>query len=76
MKSSPRRREPATKLLLTVAEAAARLGIGRTFMYELLRTGEVPSVRVGRLRRIRVVDLETYAAALAPAPVDDTDTAA
>lgn len=29
------------RLLLTVAEAAARLGIGRTFMYQLLAAGEV-----------------------------------
>lgn len=64
------------ELLLTVAEAAARLGIGRTLMYELIGTGAIPSVRVGRLRRIRAADLEAYAASLAASPVDHTDTAA
>lgn len=54
------------KLLLTVAEAAARLGIGRTLMYELISTGAVASVQVGRLRRIRPADLESYTANLAP----------
>lgn len=55
--------------LLTVPEAAARLRIGRTLMYELITTGEVDSVTVGRLRRIRPIDLETYVAGLERAPV-------
>lgn len=44
--------ESDEKLLLTVVEAAHRLGIGRTLMYELLASGEVASVHVGRLHRI------------------------
>lgn len=71
-----RDREPAAKLLLTVTEAAARLGIGRTFMYELISTGAIPSVRVGRLRRIRTTDLEAYAVALKASPVDRSEPAA
>ena len=39
-------------LLLRIEEAAERLGIGRSLMYHLVLTGEVESVRVGRLRRI------------------------
>lgn len=53
-----------TRLLLTVSEAARRLGVGRTLMYELISTGQVASVRVGRLRRIRPADLEAYANSL------------
>lgn len=49
-----------TRLLLTVPEAARRLGIGRTLMYELISTGQIASVRVGRLRRVRPTDLEAY----------------
>jgi excisionase family DNA binding protein len=71
-----RAKEPAAKLLLTVTEAATRLGIGRTLMYELIRAGAIPSVRVGRLRRIRSADLEAYAAELAAAPVHCTEPAA
>lgn len=44
--------ESDEKLLLTVVEAAHRLGIGRTLMYELLGSGEVASVHVGRLHRV------------------------
>ncbi len=60
-----------TKLLLTVEEAAEQLGIGRTLLYSLIRTGQITSVRVGRLRRLRPADLEAYAARL----TTDTDAA-
>ena len=40
------------RLLLTVEEAAERLGIGRTLMYSLVASSQVESVRIGRLRRI------------------------
>lgn len=53
-----------TRLLLTVSEAARRLGIGRTLMYELISTGQIASVHVGRLRRVRPTDLEAYANSL------------
>jgi excisionase family DNA binding protein len=45
------------KLLLTPREAADVLGIGRSKLYELLRTGVVPSVHIGRCRRIAAHDL-------------------
>jgi len=44
--------ETDDKLLLTVVEAAHRLGIGRTLMYELLGTGQIESVHVGRLHKV------------------------
>ncbi|MGW5116468.1 helix-turn-helix domain-containing protein [Streptomyces noursei] len=37
---------------LTVAEAARRIGIGRTKLYEYVATGEIASVKIGSLRRI------------------------
>ncbi|HEY0869599.1 MAG TPA: helix-turn-helix domain-containing protein [Acidothermaceae bacterium] len=45
------------KLLFTVREAADMLGIGRSKLYELLRAGTVPSVRIGSCRRIAALDL-------------------
>ena len=39
-------------MLLRPAEAAERLGIGRSKVYELLASGELPSLKIGRLRRI------------------------
>jgi excisionase family DNA binding protein len=40
------------RLLITVEEAARRLGIGRSLAWRLVRSGELPSVRLGRLVRI------------------------
>ena len=39
-------------LLLTVAEAAAALGIGRTSAYQLIAAGELEVVHVGRSARV------------------------
>ena len=53
-----------TRLLLTVLEAARRLNVSRSLMYELLAAGEIESVHVGRLRRIPVDALTAYVARL------------
>ncbi|MDT9697436.1 helix-turn-helix domain-containing protein [Streptomyces sp. P17] len=42
----------ATLVALTVAEAARRIGIGRTKLYEYVSSGEIASVKIGSLRRI------------------------
>jgi excisionase family DNA binding protein len=52
------------KLLLTPAEAAAVLGIGRSKVYELLQTGPLHSVRIGTCRRIPADALNDLVAAL------------
>jgi excisionase family DNA binding protein len=39
------------RLVLTVEEAAERLGIGRTLMYALVKAGVVESICIGRLRQ-------------------------
>jgi len=49
-----------TPLLLTVEEAAKRLGVGRTTFYSLVMSGEVESVPLGRLRRIPAECLTEY----------------
>ena len=40
------------RVVLTVEEAADRLGVGRTFVYALVKSGEIESIAIGRLRRI------------------------
>ncbi|MHC0432761.1 helix-turn-helix domain-containing protein [Streptomyces sp. O3] len=42
----------STLVGLTVAEAARRLGVGRTKLYEYISSGEIRSVKIGSLRRI------------------------
>lgn len=46
--------------LLSPTEAARRLSLGKTRLYELLGAGEIPSVRVGNLRRIPTRALREY----------------
>jgi excisionase family DNA binding protein len=64
-----------TRLVLTIEQAARRLGIGRTLMYSLVMTGEVESVTIGRLRRIPVECLTEYVTKLRTAQ-QQTDQAA
>jgi excisionase family DNA binding protein len=48
------------ELLLSPSEAARRLSLGRTRLYQLLASGELVSVQVGRLRRIPTRALRDY----------------
>jgi len=54
---------PAT-MLLTVEETAVQLRIARRRVFEILRDGTLPSVKIGSSRRIRSTDLSTYVANL------------
>lgn len=48
-------------VLLTVEEAARRLAVSRALAYQLIAAGRLPSVRIGRLRRVPVAALEAFA---------------
>ncbi len=50
------------RLLLTVEEAAQRLGIGKTLAWELVWAGVLPSMRLGRCVRIPLRALEEWIA--------------
>jgi excisionase family DNA binding protein len=50
------------KILLTVDEAATALSLGRTYLYRLLMSKEIVSVKVGRIRRVPVSALSDYVA--------------
>ena len=52
------------RLLYTPEQAAHALGIGRSTLYVLLADGSIPSVRIGRRRRIPVDGLRRYVASL------------
>jgi excisionase family DNA binding protein len=49
-----------TKRLLSAEDLARELGVGRTTAYSLLWSGTIPSMKVGRLRKVRREDLEAY----------------
>lgn len=52
------------KILLTPTEAANVLGIGRSKLYQLLRTGTIVSLRIGSCRRIPAASLPELIARL------------
>jgi excisionase family DNA binding protein len=51
-------------VLLKVPEVMARLAVGQTKVYELMSSGELRSVKVGRSRRVPNDDLERFMAEL------------
>ena len=50
----------AERIVFTVEEAAERLGVGRTLVYALVRSGDIESISIGRLRRIPCEALDEF----------------
>ncbi len=48
------------KVLLTLAEAAEALSIGRTTLRALIRDGEIESVRIGTAIRVPAAEIERW----------------
>ena len=46
--------------LVTIPVSAQLLGVSRSKLYELHAQGELPTVRIGRSRRIAIADLEVF----------------
>ena len=46
--------------LLTVNEVARQLRISRSFAYLLVASGELPMIKIGKSRRVRLIDLEQF----------------
>lgn len=50
--------------LLTVAQAAAALGLGESTVHGLIRSGELGSRKIGGARRVPVTDLDAFVSRL------------
>lgn len=48
------------ELLVSVEEAARRLGVGRSAMYELLASGQIGRVKIGRRTLVPVQELRVW----------------
>jgi excisionase family DNA binding protein len=46
--------------LLSIAQLCQELGMGKSWIYRRLRSGEIPSVRLGRTIKVRREELEEY----------------
>jgi excisionase family DNA binding protein len=46
--------------LLAIPEVCQELGMGKSWVYRRLRSGEIPSVKLGRLIKVKRADLEGY----------------
>jgi len=59
MRAQEQRQQPV-KLLLTITEAAQVLSLSRSLMYDLVLTGQVASLKIGRVRRVLMSSLYDY----------------
>lgn len=64
MNTHPATAPPTIRVLLSVEDAAERLALSRTRLYALIKTGDIVSVRVGRLRRVPADALTDFTARL------------
>ncbi len=58
--SSVRPQERRALDLLSIPEACQELGMGKSWVYRHLRSGEIPSVKLGRSIKVKREDLEEY----------------
>lgn len=59
-------------LLVSISDACARAGIGRSFLYERMADGSVRSVKAGRRRLVDVASLEAWCSSLPTEPLKST----
>ena len=45
---------------LSVEDAARRAGIGRTFLYQAISSGRLPSIKLGKRRLVRIEALRRW----------------
>ncbi len=46
--------------LLSIPEVCQGLGMGKSWVYQRLRSGEIPSLKLGKIIKVRREDLEEY----------------
>jgi excisionase family DNA binding protein len=46
--------------LLSIPQLRQELGMGKSWIYRRLRSGEIPSIRLGRTIKVRRDELEEY----------------
>jgi excisionase family DNA binding protein len=54
--------------LLSIAEVCQEIGMGKSWVYKKIRSGEIPSVKLGRNIKVSRRDLEGYLEAMRHRP--------
>lgn len=60
LNANDKRHQKDTKTLLSIAEVGEELGISRTKAYELIWSGQLESIKIGRLRRVPATCVKEY----------------
>ena len=47
-------------VLLSITDVCQELGMGKSWVYRRIQSGEIPSVKLGRIVKVRREDLEEY----------------
>lgn len=48
------------KMAYKVAEAAEKIGLSRSFVYEMIHSGKLRTIKIGRSRRITPAQLQEF----------------
>jgi excisionase family DNA binding protein len=56
----PQQEDQGGVQLLSIPQLCQELGMGKSWIYRRLRSGEIPSVRLGRTIKVRRDELEEY----------------
>jgi excisionase family DNA binding protein len=65
--------DPFALRMVSVGQAAKIIGVSRSYMYQLVSTEKMKSRKVGKLIKIRTVDLEEFIDKLEVNSNDDPD---
>jgi excisionase family DNA binding protein len=60
LRSQQQEQQRAGVQLLSIPQLCQELGMGKSWIYRRLRSGEIPSVRLGRTIKVRRDELEAY----------------
>ena len=52
--------KPTQSRMLKATEVAKILNVSRSHAYKLMKTNEIPSIRIGGARRVRDIDLQNF----------------
>jgi excisionase family DNA binding protein len=63
------------KLFYTISDTCRLLSVGRTKLYELIGSGEIPVRKLGKKSLVAATDLTRWAERLPALPVKDTEQA-